>query len=342
MIAGFAAVLLLGILIGWGAGKIMNRTEVSDKAPPVGQQQAGDKRDEAANAIATADPQASETSPRTVIEDESFGPAVPSEQMSALPSIPESSSHEPPHGRPNWEKYALSAINTGGRPMIAVIIDDMGVDKRRSEKILQLPGPLTVSFMSYAEELGRQTEEAHGRGHELMMHVPMEPLADGIDAGPGVLSVNLPAEELKKRVDDDLDRFRGYVGINNHMGSKFTAYAPGMQVLMAELHRRGLLFVDSLTTDHSVGLALAQQSGVPTVARNVFLDNVGEVAAVEGQLIKLEELARKKGSAVAIGHPRDATIAALNAWLPSLREKGLVLVPISQVVSARQAMAASH
>jgi len=342
MMIGFAAVFFLGLLIGWGAGQFSNRTEVSDKAQSVERQQAGDKREEAEAANASADPQASETSPRTVVEDETFGPALPSEQLSALPPGPDSASHEPSRGRPNWEKYALSAINTGGRPMIAVIIDDMGVDKRRSEKILQLPGPLTVSFMSYAEELSRQTEEAHGRGHELMMHVPMEPLADGVDAGPGVLSVNLPVEELKKRVGDDLDRFKGYVGINNHMGSKFTAYAPGMQVLMAELHRRGLLFVDSLTTDHSVGLTLAQQSGVPTAARNVFLDNVGEVAAVEGQLVKLEELARKRGSAVAIGHPRDVTIAALNAWLPTLREKGLVLVPISQVVSARQTMAAGH
>lgn len=336
MLAGFAAVFCLGIAIGLAVGHFSSRP-----AGPDGVRIVAGK--EAADAMASsADPQATETSPHTVVEDEPSGPSLPQDQVAALPLAPEPPARAPAmREQPNWEKYALPPVNAGGRPMIAVIIDDMGLDKRRSEKILQLPGPLTISFMSYAEELARQTDEARAHGHELMMHVPMEPMADGIDAGPGALSVNLPVDELKKRVDEDLDRFTGYVGINNHMGSKFTAYAPGMQVVMDELHRRGLLFIDSLTTDHSVGLTLAQQSGVPTAARNVFLDNVGEISAVDGQLAKLEELARKKGNAIAIGHPRDATIAALTAWLPTLREKGLVLVPVTEVVKARRMVAAA-
>ncbi len=334
MIAGFAAVFVCGIVVGLAVDRLSLRPAVPDTV-----QARLAEGDEAATA--SADPQATETSPQTVVEDEPFGPALP--PVAALPVAPESSARLPPPGRPNWEKYALPPVDAGGRPMIAVIIDDMGLDKRRSEKIVQLPGPLTVSFMSYAEDLARQTGEARLHGHELMMHVPMEPLAEGLDAGPGALSVNLPMDALRKRVNEDLDRFTGYVGINNHMGSKFTAFAPGMQVVMDELRQRGLLFVDSLTTDRSVGLALAQQSGVPTAARNVFLDNAGDIAAVDGQLAKLEDLARKKGNAIAIGHPRDATIAALTAWLPTLREKGLVLVPVTEVVKVRRTLtAASH
>ena len=275
--------------------------------------------------VASDDPVATETSPQTVIEDEAFGPAVPVSPPPAHLS-----------GRPAWERFALPDVPTGGRPMIAVIIDDMGVDKRRSEKVIQLQGPLTVSFMSYADDLPHQTESARTHGHELMMHVPMEPLGEKIDPGPGALLVGLPPAELAKRIEDDLDRFSGYVGINNHMGSKFTAFAPGMEQVMDLLHRRGLLFIDSLTTDRSVGLMLAEKAGVPSAARNVFLDNVGELAAVQGQLEKLEALARRKGTAIAIGHPRDATIAALMAWLPTLAAKGLVLVPVTEVVRARQ------
>jgi hypothetical protein len=219
--------------------------------------------------------------------------------------------------------------------MIAVIIDDMGLDRRRSEQILKLPGPLTVSLMSYAADPVRQANEVHAHGHELMMHVPMEPLADGIDPGPGVLTDALATDALRRQVDEDLDRFPGYVGINNHMGSKFTAFAPGMQVVMEELRRRGLLFIDSLTTEHSVGLALARREGVPTAGRNVFLDNAADPAAIQSQLAKLEELARHHGNAIAIGHPRDATIRALTAWLPTLDGKGLVLVPVTAVVQAR-------
>jgi polysaccharide deacetylase 2 family uncharacterized protein YibQ len=221
--------------------------------------------------------------------------------------------------------------------MIAVIIDDVGVDKKRSERIMQLPGPLTMSFMTYADDLERMASEARSRGHELMLHVPMEPLSRDADPGPGALLEALPREEIRRRVVDDLDRLNGFVGINNHMGSKFTAFGPGMQVVMEELHRRGLLFIDSLTTDRSVGLTLAQRMGVPTAGRNVFLDNAGDLISVDFQLAKVEEVARKRGNAIAIGHPRDATIAALAAWLPTLRKKGLVLVPVTEVVEARMA-----
>ena len=279
----------------------------------------------------SANPPATETSNRTVVEEETLAAVAPPPHVAPAPPP----GKPPPKGKAAWEMFAVAAPAADGRPRIAVIIDDMGLDRRRSEKILALPGPLTISFMSYAEDLARQTGDARAHGHELMMHLPMEPLGEGIDAGPGTLSESLPAEELKKRLVADLDRFKGYVGINNHMGSKFTAFAPGMQLVMEELHRRGLLFIDSLTTDHSVGLAVSRHAGVPAAARNVFLDNEADLGAVNGQLAKLEELARRKGDAIAIGHPRDATIAALAAWLPTLPAKGLVLVPVTSVVRSR-------
>jgi hypothetical protein len=316
---------------------------------------------------AAGDPPATETSQHTVIEGETQAPVdqaavadssgqtmeaprpmpggatgAPSSQVAmVLPPTPPSQAGLEPHGIPSWQKYAVHVPEPGGKPLIAVIIDDMGLDKKRAERVLQLPGPLTISFMSYAEDLDRQTAEARARGHELMMHVPMEPIGEGIDPGPGALLIHLSPEELHKRVTDDLGRFKGYVGINNHMGSKFTAYGPGMQIVMEELHRQGLLFVDSMTTDRSVGIETARQAGVPAVERNVFLDNDSDAASIRNQLVKLEDLARRKGSAIAIGHPRDATIAALAAWLPTLNQKGLALVPVTAVVRARMTVAAS-
>lgn len=267
------------------------------------------------------------TGPRTVTGDEPAAPPFIAEKMP-----------EPPKGEPPpWERYALAAPAAAGRPMIAVIIDDMGLDRKRSEKILQLPGPLTISLMSYADGLDRLSDEARRQGDELMMHVPMEPLAERVDPGPGALLTDLPEDEITKRFSTDLDRFTGYVGINNHMGSKFTAYAPGMTLVMQELHRRGLLFIDSLTTRNSVGLELAHRYGVPGTGRDVFLDNAGDLISVDVQLAQTETVARKKGSVIAIGHPRDATIQALAAWLPTLEGKGFVLVPVTAVVRARMA-----
>ena len=267
---------------------------------------------------------------------------APSPTPAAVPSVAAAAPAPPPlaptkSGQPPWQRLAVAAPAAGGRPMIAVIIDDMGLDKRRSSEILDLPGPLTISFMSYAEDMPRQLAEAKAKGDEIMMHVPMEPLDGRIDPGPGVLTDQMTAGQVREHLDADLAKFGGIVGINNHMGSKFTAYAPGMEVVMQDLRERGLLFIDSLTTEKSVGLAMARRYGVPTAARNVFLDDAGDLISVDFELGKLEEVARSKGTAIAIGHPRDATIAALDKWLPKLKDKGFVLVPVTAIVRARMA-----
>lgn len=342
------AVLALGVLIGLAVGPHQRAVASRQLSEPVPSVQQVMEAPHPAVPVSDDAP-ATETSHQTVIEDEPAGPPLPEKPPEvvepakpqemvepAKPAVVETPA-EPVKGTPPWKRYALPAPETNGRPMIAVIIDDMGVDKKRSEKILQLPGPLTISLMSYAEDLDRLAGEARRQGDELMMHLPMEPMAEHVDPGPGALLTSLSEDEIKRRFSADLDRFSGYVGINNHMGSKFTAYAPGMTLVMQELRRRGLLFIDSLTTEHSVGLELAHRFGIPTAGRNVFLDNAGDLISVDTQLAQTEAVARKKGNAIAIGHPRDATIQALAAWLPTLEKKGFVLVPVTAVVRARMA-----
>src|SRR5262249_59668409 len=126
-----------------------------------------------------------------------------------------------------------------------------------------VPGPLTLAFMTYASDAAEQAQEGRRHGHELLVHVPMQPDADGLDAGFNVLRTDLPPAELARRIDWALSRFDGYVGINNHMGSRFTAYDGGMTALFAELHRRGLLFLDSRPTTPTLGHALPAPSDLP-------------------------------------------------------------------------------
>lgn len=260
-------------------------------------------------------------------------PKPAEEEVAALPPPPPPPSSAPV---PAWQAYAVPART--GTALVAVIIDDMGVDRRRSAQVTELPAPLTLSYMTYAPHAAEQVAAAHARGHELMMHMPMQPLGT-MDPGPDVLTDQLPPEELRRRLTSDLDRFQGYVGVNNHMGSKFTAYEPGMKIVMQALHQRGLLFIDSMTTAKSVGLAEARAAGVPTARRNIFLDDVETQAAVAAQLAKAEEQAKSAGTVIVIGHPHDATIAALAAWLPGLAKKGITLVPVTAVVKVRQAAA---
>jgi len=225
---------------------------------------------------------------------------------------------------------------TAGHPMIAVVIDDMGIDRRRSAQAAAFSKPLTLSYLAYARNLAKQAATARAAGHELLLHVPMEPRNRKLDAGPDVLLVDIEPDELRKRLNRGLDRFDSFVGINNHMGSRFTADAVGMTIVMEELKRRGLLFLDSRTTGGTVGPQVARRFGVPFAQRNIFLDNVNEVEAVNARLGDLERLARRNGFAIAIAHPRDATLKALAVWLEEVETRGFVLVPLSTVVLARR------
>jgi polysaccharide deacetylase 2 family uncharacterized protein YibQ len=233
--------------------------------------------------------------------------------------------------QPTWMRNAVLVPDTGGRPMIAIVIDDLGLDRRNTDRAVQLPGPLTLAFMTYADDVVSQTQAGRDAGHELLVHVPMAPDNGHLTTGPNVLGVGLAADELKRRIDWVLSRFDGYVGLNNHMGSRFTADAAGMAVLFEELQRRGLLFLDSRTTAATMADEMAMRYDVPFVRRNIFLDNETSAGEVEAQLGKVEAAARRTGVAVAIGHPHDGTIDALQRWLPTLAARGFALVPVSAI-----------
>ena len=233
-----------------------------------------------------------------------------------------------------WRRNAVPFRDLASKPLIAVVIDDVGLDRPHSRRAWELPGPLTLSFLPYAKELREQAKAARAHGHELMLHLPMEP--GGVaDPGPNALLVSLSEAELRHRVTMALDSFDGYVGVNNHMGSRFTAWRPGMETVLRQFKARGLLFLDSRTTPSSVGDQVAQELGVPSVARNVFLDDDESIAAVRRKLAETEAVAGRQGFAVAIGHPHAATIQALAEWLPGVAGKGLALAPLSAVLRKR-------
>jgi len=233
---------------------------------------------------------------------------------------------------PAWRRYAVAAPATT-RPMIALIIDDMGVAREWSRQAVALPAPLTLSYLPYADDLGRQTEAARRAGHELFLHLPMEPDNPDLDTGPNALLTELDTDELRRRLTWSLDRFTRYVGVNNHMGSRFTRDPAMMGLVLDALKRRGLAFVDSLTTPASVGVRLARLVGVPVVGRDVFIDNQPDVEKIMVQLEGLEALALTRGYAVGVGHPRPATLTVLADWLPTLRARGFALVPVSAILA---------
>ena len=235
-----------------------------------------------------------------------------------------------------WQRFAAKPPIIDG-PMIAIVIDDSGHDIADTKRLAAFrDGVLTLAFLPYVNQLDAQTRMAREGGHEILLHLPMEPLNPEVDTGPNVLDIDLPPTELDTRLEWNLSRLDGYVGINNHMGSRFTADTPAMTHLMKTLHDRGLLFLDSRTTSATVGRETAAAAGVPFLQRDVFLDNDSSVEHVAGQLAETEKVAKQQGYAIAIGHPHVGTISALEAWAPGARARGFVLVPLTAVKKYQQ------
>jgi len=268
-------------------------------------------------------------------------PARAAIQPAALP-MPEPP--DPEQGsQPAWQRFAVPVATPGARPMIAVVLDDLGLNRAGTNRAIALPAPLTLAFMTYAEGLPSMAARARRAGHELLLHVPMAPRDPAYDPGPNVLRAELVPTELMRRLEWGLSRFEGFVGVNNHMGSSFTASRAGMAPVMAALRARGLLFLDSMTSGASVGGEMARRAGVPYAERDVFLDNEwSDRAAIARQFARLEAVARRRGNAVGIGHPHSATLDVLARWLPEARARGFDIVPVSAIVRHRRGLGAQY
>jgi hypothetical protein len=212
-------------------------------------------------------------------------------------------------------------------PRVAVLIDDMGLLEGATRKAIALDPAVSMAFLPYARNSAALAREALAAGHRVLLHMPMEP-AGIADPGPNALLVGMAAAEIRTRLTTAFDNVPGAIGLNNHMGSRFTSDAAAMASVIDVVASRGLMILDSMTTPASVVGQLARPLGVPSGARDVFLDNDRDAAAIARQLAEAERIARKSGLAVAIGHPYDETIEAIRHWLPRARARGIEPVPI--------------
>lgn len=224
------------------------------------------------------------------------------------------------------------------RGRVAIIIDDLGLDEARARQMAELPAVMTMSYLSYAKNLGEQTHYASERGHEIFAHVPMQPGGDA-DPGPNALMTWHTRTEIAAILKRDLAQFTNLQGVNNHMGSKFTRNEMSMSWFMAEVKGRGLLYVDSLTSGSSRGYLVAKAHGMPELKRDVFIDHdlKGDRAGIDRQLETLEKLALSQGDVIAIGHPYKETVAALAEWLPGAKERGVEFVTVARLEMGQDA-----
>jgi len=217
------------------------------------------------------------------------------------------------------------AAAPAGRPRLAIVIDDLGNDRGQADSLFRLAYPLTISVLPHEANSGEIAEEAHRRGFQVMLHLPMASnagdLEEAVELHPGMASA-----EVEKTFAAMLDTVPYAAGVNNHEGSLGTADQKLMDELMPLLHQRKLFFIDSRTTAATVAETAAHAAGVAAARRNVFLDDEPSVPAIRKQFALAIRDAREKGSALAIGHPHPETLVVLNEMLPEAEHQGVRLV----------------
>ncbi len=220
------------------------------------------------------------------------------------------------------------------KPRIAIVIDDMGWELPIAQDLLALDHPLSFAVLPHAPYQLQIAEAALQHKRDLLLHLPMEPHGyPRVNPGPNALLNHMHSGQMAKLVRTALEALPHVVGVNNHMGSKLTENAKAMRVVMRELKRYDLFFLDSRTSSDSQAHQIAREMGIPTAKRHVFLDNNVEQTHISDQLHRLAEMASQQGYAIGIGHPYPETLSALKHTLPVIRRAGIRVVPISRLVN---------
>ena len=217
------------------------------------------------------------------------------------------------------------------RARLAIVIDDLGNDRAQADALFRLSYPLTLSVLPYLSSSGEIAEEAHRRGYQIMLHLPIASTTGEKDE-PVELHPGMDAHTVEKTFASMLDTVPYAAGVNNHEGSLGTSDPRLMGELMPLLHEHNLFFIDSRTTAATVAETAAHTAGVPAASRNVFLDDQQTVGAVRKQFALAIRDAREKGSALAIGHPHPETLQVLTEVLPEAKRQGVTLVFASDLV----------
>jgi len=217
-------------------------------------------------------------------------------------------------------------------PKVAFIIDDLGYETEIAIKMMELEFPLTLSILPFLQYSEYVAEEGKKNNQEIMLHLPMEPSNSFANPGPGAIKSYMSEEEIRQTVRGCIFNIPYVIGVNNHMGSKITEDREIMKIVLEEIRRYDLFFIDSITTQNSIAYQVAQEMGVKTAVRTVFLDNESDMEYIKGQMLEAQEIALRDGEAIAIGHSRINTFYVLKRMIPELIKAGIEIVPVSELV----------
>ncbi len=228
-----------------------------------------------------------------------------------------------------------SPIVTGPekKARISIIVDDLGNQYSPVLELIWMEFPLTMAVLPFRPFTIKIAEEVLASGKDLMLHLPMEPWRYPYqNSGEGTLFASMAPEEVLTQLRKTIIALPGLIGINNHMGSRFMENKKLVAVMLEEINRQGLFFVDSLTTRRSMGPHISTLYSLPILSRDIYLDNDKDPESIRMCFWELIAIAKATGKAIGICHPNPETISVLKEILPGLEKEGIELVPISYLV----------
>ena len=260
------------------------------------------------------------------------------------PSKPVATTKKPPVKTPTYEIYPPRDIpvekppikkppqDLKRLPLVAIIIDDMGYDRKFAKNLSRLDAGITFSILPHSPYRESISRIARKNGLEIMLHLPMEPFEyPNVNPGPGTLLTTMTPDELLRQLEENLASVPHINGVNNHMGSKMTAESSQLYQIFSILKKRNLYFIDSRTTSKTLCKPSARLFQIPFAQRDVFLDHHQDPDFIRNQIKELIRIAQRNGQAVGIGHPHSVTLEVLREMMPELRKK-VRLVPASEIV----------
>ncbi len=239
-----------------------------------------------------------------------------------------------PDGRKPMLAYAPAVSGQGAK--IAIVVTGLGLSAKATAAALDaLPAGVTLAFAPYADDVQNWAAQARSKGHEVLLEVPMEPYDfPDSDPGPHTLRVAAGEDSNTARLVWSLSRFTGYAGVTNLLGERFLADPDALAPVLTYLTRRGLLFFDGSSSEHSVAPDVARQVGATYLHSTVTIDAIESAMEIDARLSDIEAHARSEGAAAGTGFAYPVTINRVANWARTLPERGFVLVPASAIVGA--------
>lgn len=217
-------------------------------------------------------------------------------------------------------------------PKVAIVMDDFGNNTNDLETFFAISKPITLSILPnlrYSKEIA---SEAHSKGYEVILHLPLEPHRKDVKEESDTIKSGMSEKEIEAKLEKEILSLPYIDGVSNHMGSKSTEDSELMKVIFRYLKSKGLYFFDSLTSEKSVCRDAAASAGIKYARRNIFLDNSGDVASIEKELVNLKRIAFMKGRVIAVCHDRKNTISVLSKNMPLMAKEGINFIFLSELV----------